>query len=158
MKTYTTVQAARKLGISRNTLYHWIRARKITAAKFVCANGVEFRVPFTDGEGPPQHSEVDAAELHGGSSKEESDSTREGGDEKMSACPFGNEEACNPIDRCEQERDELLTLLRKNETLPNRIFVRFEHCVQIVPGDVCKVHGVPLQSEYHRLIERLRAG
>jgi hypothetical protein len=75
----------------------------------------------------------------------------------MSTCPFGNK-TCNPVDRCEQERDELLTLLRKKETLPNRVFVRFEHCLQIVPIDVSEMCGIPPQSEYHCLIEKLRVG
>ena len=44
MKTYTTVQTAQKLGISRNTIYRWIRGRKIKAARFVSTNGVEFRI------------------------------------------------------------------------------------------------------------------
>ena len=44
MKTYTTVQAAQKLGVSRNTIYRWIRGRKIKAAGFVRTNGVELRI------------------------------------------------------------------------------------------------------------------
>jgi excisionase family DNA binding protein len=31
MKTYTTTEAAKKLGISRETLYQWLRAGKIPA-------------------------------------------------------------------------------------------------------------------------------
>ncbi len=31
MKTYTTAEAAKKLGISRETLYQWLRAGKIPA-------------------------------------------------------------------------------------------------------------------------------
>jgi excisionase family DNA binding protein len=29
MKTYTTSEAAKKLGVSRETLYQWLRAKKI---------------------------------------------------------------------------------------------------------------------------------
>lgn len=32
-KFYNTVQAARQLGISRDTLYRWLRSRKIKGAK-----------------------------------------------------------------------------------------------------------------------------
>jgi excisionase family DNA binding protein len=31
MKTYTTSEAAEQLGISRETLYQWLRAKKIAA-------------------------------------------------------------------------------------------------------------------------------
>jgi excisionase family DNA binding protein len=34
-KFYNTVQAARQLGISRDTLYRWLRARKIKGGKIV---------------------------------------------------------------------------------------------------------------------------
>lgn len=33
MKTYTTVQAARKLGIGRDTLYRWMKAKHIKGSK-----------------------------------------------------------------------------------------------------------------------------
>jgi excisionase family DNA binding protein len=33
MKTYTTVQVAKLLHVGRDTIYRWMRAKKITAAK-----------------------------------------------------------------------------------------------------------------------------
>jgi len=33
VKLYTTVQAAKKLGIARDTIYRWMRDKKITGAK-----------------------------------------------------------------------------------------------------------------------------
>ena len=35
VKTYTTVQAARELGIGRDTLYRWMKAKKIKGSKVV---------------------------------------------------------------------------------------------------------------------------
>jgi excisionase family DNA binding protein len=35
MKTYTTSEAAKKLGISRETLYQWLRAKNIPAPQQV---------------------------------------------------------------------------------------------------------------------------
>ena len=45
MKTYTTVQAARELGIGRDTLYRWMKARKITGSKLLrIGTDVTYRV------------------------------------------------------------------------------------------------------------------
>lgn len=35
MKTYTTGQLAKRVGVGRDTIYRWMRARKIKAARVV---------------------------------------------------------------------------------------------------------------------------
>jgi excisionase family DNA binding protein len=50
MKTYTTVQAARELGIGRDTIYRWMRAKKIRGGRVIRVGttvGVQLRV-WTD--------------------------------------------------------------------------------------------------------------
>ena len=47
LKTYTTVEAARELGISRNTIYQWMKAKKINGGRvirFGISAGVTLRV------------------------------------------------------------------------------------------------------------------
>jgi len=39
MAEYTTVQAARKLGIGRDTIYRWMRSNKIKGARIVRVGG-----------------------------------------------------------------------------------------------------------------------
>jgi excisionase family DNA binding protein len=35
VKTYTTVQAARELGVGRDTLYRWMKAKKIRGSRII---------------------------------------------------------------------------------------------------------------------------
>jgi len=35
MKTYTTVQAAKELGIGRDTLYRWMKAKKVKGSRLL---------------------------------------------------------------------------------------------------------------------------
>lgn len=45
MKAYTTVQAARKLGVGRDTLYRWMKAKKIRGSKLLRVGaGATFQV------------------------------------------------------------------------------------------------------------------
>jgi excisionase family DNA binding protein len=45
MKTYTTVQAARQLGIGRDTLYRWMKAKKIRGSKLLrVGTGATFQI------------------------------------------------------------------------------------------------------------------
>ena len=45
MKTYTTVQAARNLGIGRDTLYRWMKAKKIKGSRVLrVGTGATFQV------------------------------------------------------------------------------------------------------------------
>ena len=43
MRTYTTVQAANVLGIGRDTLYRWIRAKKIPEGKLTRVGNFSIR-------------------------------------------------------------------------------------------------------------------
>lgn len=43
-KTYTTVQVAKMLGVGRDTIYRWIRARKIPRAKVARLGNVQVRL------------------------------------------------------------------------------------------------------------------
>lgn len=45
MKAYTTVQAARELGIGRDTLYRWMKAKKIKGSEVLrVGTGATFQV------------------------------------------------------------------------------------------------------------------
>jgi excisionase family DNA binding protein len=39
MKSYTTVRAAKKLGIGRDTLYRWLRSKKVKGSRVVEVGG-----------------------------------------------------------------------------------------------------------------------
>jgi excisionase family DNA binding protein len=52
LKNYTTVEAARELGISRNTIYQWMKSKKIKGGRvirFGISAGVTLRV-WTEGD------------------------------------------------------------------------------------------------------------
>jgi predicted DNA-binding transcriptional regulator AlpA len=49
MRTYSTVQAVKKLGIGRDTLYRWIRGLKVAAPKRTEVGGVRIRL-WTDAD------------------------------------------------------------------------------------------------------------
>jgi len=44
MRQFTISEAAKELGIQRNTLYSWIRGRQIPAPKEVFVSGIRLRV------------------------------------------------------------------------------------------------------------------
>ena len=44
MRQYTISEAAKELGIQRNTLYNWIREKQIPAPKEVFVSGIRLRV------------------------------------------------------------------------------------------------------------------
>ena len=47
MKTYTTVQLAKHLGIGRDTLYRWMKAKKIQAVRVTRLGNIRVRL-WTD--------------------------------------------------------------------------------------------------------------
>jgi len=62
-----------------------------------------------------------------------------------------------PLHRPTELRQDFLSILRNEEAIPNRFFVQFEDCQDIVPEDVCAKYRLQPHSSYADLVHVLLA-